>query len=71
MNKCMYVNVPTGDLILAQTAVICRFLGKEFGMWPEKEEDVWHADQINTTIHDFIAEGLSNSIYYLFKQYIK
>ena len=47
----------TGDLILSQTPVICRYLGKELGLWPETEEDQWHAEQFNTTIHDFIAEG--------------
>jgi len=46
-----------GDFTLSQTAVICRYLGKQFGYWPDKEEDQWHAEQVNTTIHDFIAEG--------------
>lgn len=27
------------------------------GMWPESEEDVWHAEQVNSAIHDFIGEG--------------
>ena len=43
--------------MLFQTPVICKYVGKKFGLWPETEEDEWHADQVNTTIHDFIAEG--------------
>ncbi|XP_064633372.1 glutathione S-transferase P 2-like [Lineus longissimus] len=46
-----------GNFTLNQTPVICRYLGKEYGYWPEKEEDHWHAEQVNATIHDFIAEG--------------
>ena len=35
-------------------------MGKKFGLWPESEEDVWHAEQINATVHDYIAEGMLN-----------
>merc|ERR1711893_115829 len=49
--------IKKGDFTLNQTQVICKYLGKQFGLWPETEQDAWHADQINTTIHDYIAEG--------------
>lgn len=46
-----------GDFSLSQTGVICKFLGKKYGLYPTTEEDEWHADQLNTTVHDYIAEG--------------
>ena len=46
-----------GDLVLSQTPVICKYLGKKFGLYPDNEEDEFHVDQVNITIHDFIAEG--------------
>ncbi|CAM9876603.1 unnamed protein product [Lampetra planeri] len=46
-----------GSFTLSQTPVICRYLGRRLGLWPQSEEDEWHADQVNATIHDFIAEG--------------
>ena len=46
-----------GDFNISQTPVICRYLGKKYGMWPSTDEDEWHAEQVNTTIHDFVAEG--------------
>ncbi|XP_021348408.1 glutathione S-transferase P-like [Mizuhopecten yessoensis] len=46
-----------GDFHLSQTPTICKYLGKKFGLYPDNEVDEWHADQINTTIHDYIAEG--------------
>ena len=49
----------TGDFVLSQTPVICKYLGKKFGLYPDNEEDEFHADQVNITIHDFIAEGKS------------
>ena len=45
--------------MLSQTPVICKYLGKKFGLYPDNEEDEFHADQVNITIHDFIAEGKS------------
>ena len=45
--------------MLSQTPVICKYLGKKFGLYPDNEEDEVHADQVNITIHDFIAEGKS------------
>ncbi|CAH1246668.1 GSTP1 [Branchiostoma lanceolatum] len=49
--------IQRGKFRLSQTPVICSYLGKQFGLWPESEEDQWHAQQLNNTIHDFIAEG--------------
>ncbi|XP_046580442.1 glutathione S-transferase P 1-like [Haliotis rubra] len=46
-----------GSFELSQTPVICRYLGKQFGLYPDNEEDQWHAEQINATVHDYIAEG--------------
>ncbi|XP_046363920.2 glutathione S-transferase-like isoform X2 [Haliotis rufescens] len=46
-----------GSFEISQTPVICRYLGKQFGLFPDNEEDQWHAEQLNATIHDYIAEG--------------
>lgn len=46
-----------GDFHLCQTSVICKYLGEEFGLMPKSEEEKWQADQVNATIHDFVAEG--------------
>lgn len=46
-----------GSFQLSQTPVICRYLGKEFGLFPDKFEDEWHAEQFNLTLHDYVAEG--------------
>ena len=51
-----------GNFSLAQTPVICKYLGKKFGLYPETEEDIWHAEQVNATIHDYIAEGTIRNI---------
>ena len=47
----------SGAFTLAQTPIICRYLGKQFGLFPESDEDQWHGEQINATVHDYIAEG--------------
>lgn len=49
--------VKKGSLQLSQTPVICRYLGEEFGLYPESLEDKIHAEQISQCCHDFIAEG--------------
>ncbi|CAH1788919.1 unnamed protein product [Owenia fusiformis] len=49
--------IKKGDFQLCQTPVICKYLGKKFGLYPETEEDIWHAEQVNATVHDYIAEG--------------
>ncbi len=51
-----------GDFTLSQTPVICKYLGKKFGLYPETEEDEFHAEQINTTLHDFLAEGECHNV---------
>jgi len=50
--------IKKGDFQLCQTPVICKFLGKEFGLYPDNANDEIKAEQINVTIHDFIAEGM-------------
>ncbi|XP_066927120.1 glutathione S-transferase-like [Clytia hemisphaerica] len=42
---------------LCQTPVICKYLGKRYGLYPDNEADEFHADQVNATIHDYIGEG--------------
>jgi len=32
-------------------------LGKRYGLYADNEEDEWHSEQINATIHDYIGEG--------------
>ncbi|KAK3610950.1 hypothetical protein CHS0354_038999 [Potamilus streckersoni] len=49
--------IKKGKFQMSQTPAICRYLGKEFGLYPENAEDEAHADQVNLTIHDYIAEG--------------
>ncbi|XP_076460332.1 glutathione S-transferase-like [Babylonia areolata] len=49
--------IEKGGFSLSQTGVACRYLGKKHGLYPASEEDEWHADQINTTVHDYIGEG--------------
>lgn len=50
-----------GDFHLCQTSVICKYLGEQFGLMPKSEEEKWQADQVNATIHDFVAEGMSRA----------
>ena len=45
------------DFILCQTVAILLFLGTEFGLCPEKPEDMAHAHQVALTVADYIAEG--------------
>lgn len=47
-----------GDFNLTQTPVICKYLGKQFGFYPEGDLNEVHAEQINATIHDYILEGM-------------
>jgi glutathione S-transferase len=46
-----------GDFILGQTAVCAKHLAIEFGLMPKDLVDSSHADQIVTTVHEYIAEG--------------
>lgn len=38
--------------------VICMYLGKKYGLYPDNEADEYHAMQIMATISDYITEGL-------------
>ena len=59
-----------GDLIIAQTANICRFLGERLGLVPDNEASRLHANQILLTIDDLIVEvhdthhPLGTALYY-------
>jgi len=50
---------PDGSFQMAQTADIARYLGKKFGLYPpaSKPEQQARADQVLSTIHEYIAEG--------------
>ena len=48
----------SGDFHLCQTSVICKYLAEQFGLMPKSQDDKWRADQVNATIHDFVAEGI-------------
>merc|ERR1712048_562949 len=48
-----------GHFILGQTAVCAKHLAVEFGLFPQSQADASHADQIVTTVHEYIAEGRS------------
>lgn len=45
-----------GDLVIAQTTNICRFLGERLGLVPDDEASRLHANQIALTINDLIVE---------------
>ena len=49
--------IKKGDFQLCQTPVVCKYLGKEFGLCPENPIDEAKAEQVNATIHDYIGEG--------------
>ena len=49
--------IQDGAFTLSHTHVVGRYLGEKFGLVPAKEEDRWHAEQLNATIHDFLAEA--------------
>ena len=48
----------SGDFHLCQTSVICKYLAEQSGLMPKSQDDTWRADQVNATIHDFVAEGI-------------
>ena len=50
---------PDGSFQMAQTADIARYLGKKFGLFPpaSNPEQQARADQILSTVHEYIAEG--------------
>jgi glutathione S-transferase len=44
------------DLVLSQVANICLFLGRRHGLCPADEAGVYHANQLQLTIADLVAE---------------
>lgn len=46
-----------GDLVIAQTALICDFLGRRFGLAPEDEAGRLSAMQLQLTIADVVNEA--------------
>jgi glutathione S-transferase len=59
-----------GDLVLAQTAAICHFLGRRHGLAPDDEAGEAHALELQLTIADLVDEvhdthhPLSAALYY-------
>lgn len=45
-----------GELFLAQVANICMFLGRRHGLAPEDETGMFHANQLQLTLADLVAE---------------
>ncbi len=45
-----------GDLVLAQTPAIGRFLAERLGLMPAGVRDRWQADQLALTVADFVVE---------------
>ncbi|MEM7676232.1 MAG: glutathione S-transferase [Myxococcota bacterium] len=58
------------DLLLSQTPVICRFLGRRHGLAPLEEAEDLHAQMLSITLVDFVSEihnthhPLGPSVYY-------
>ncbi len=48
------------DVLLSQTANICLFLAKKYGLAPTDEVELSQANQIGMTIMDFVAEVTYN-----------
>ncbi len=59
-----------GDLRIAQTAVICRYVAERGGLLPAAEPDRWRADTLMMTIMDMVVEAhdihhpIAKSLYY-------
>mmetsp|Transcript_10248 Transcript_10248/g.19104 ORF Transcript_10248/g.19104 Transcript_10248/m.19104 type:complete len:249 (-) Transcript_10248:275-1021(-) len=49
--------IKRGYFVLSQTPAIVKFLGKEFGFYPQNSLDEAHADSLNAMVTDFVAEG--------------
>lgn len=45
-----------GEVFIAQTATICRYLGTRHGLAPEDEAGRWQAEHLQLTIADFVDE---------------
>lgn len=46
-----------GDLLLAQTPAICRYLAERHGLAPDAEADRFRADQLALTLADLVVEA--------------
>ena len=59
-----------GDLVISQTATICRYLGVRLGLAPERDEDRWQAEHLQITIADMVGEShdihhpIAGALYY-------
>ncbi|HEX7929212.1 MAG TPA: glutathione S-transferase family protein [bacterium] len=59
-----------GDLRIAQTALICRYVAEQGGLLPATDAGRWHADQLMMTIMDMVVEAhdihhpIAKSLYY-------
>jgi len=59
-----------GELLISQTATICRYVGMRHGLAPEREQDRWQAEHLQITISDFVSEihdihhPISGALYY-------
>lgn len=49
--------IKKGTFTLSHAHVACRYLAEKFGLLPGNEVDNAHAEQVNLTCHDYIAEG--------------
>ena len=59
-----------GDLLISQTATICRYVGMRHGLSPERKQGRWQAEHLQITIADFVSEihdihhPISGALYY-------
>ena len=59
-----------GDLVIAQSANICRYLGERHGLAPDDDTGRWQAAQLQMTVADFVDEAhnthhpVSGALYY-------
>lgn len=49
--------IQKGDFYLCQTPAITSFLGKQFGLYPDNDEDEARAHQVSLSVADFITAG--------------
>lgn len=46
-----------GEFALSQTAICAKYIAMQFGLYPKNPEYAAKAEQIVTTVHEYIAEG--------------
>ena len=51
------------DILLSQTANICMYIAKLYGLAPSGELEIAQANQLGMTIMDFVAEVRRKHIY--------